>query len=127
MEFTEEVILDCRTLRSTCESGHRAGFDGHKRKQGANVDIAVDTLGNLLNPVANGAVENDVENYDEASSTETRVCSAIALLNGRTNVGLADASSQLGPGLRPTKVFVGYHWIAFTGVVFGRLNLKHRT
>jgi transposase len=42
------VILDGRTLQSTCESGPRAGYDGHKRKRGSKVHMAVDTLGNLL-------------------------------------------------------------------------------
>jgi len=42
------VILDGRTLRSTPESGHRAGYDGHKRKKGSKVHAAVDTLGYLL-------------------------------------------------------------------------------
>lgn len=42
------VIMDGRTLRSTPESGHRAGFDGHKQTKGSKVHIAVDTLGHLL-------------------------------------------------------------------------------
>ena len=42
------VILDSRTLQSTPESGHRAGYDGAKRKNGSKVHIAVDTLGHLL-------------------------------------------------------------------------------
>jgi len=42
------VILDGRTLRSTPESGHRAGYDGHKRTKGSKVHVAVDTLGHLL-------------------------------------------------------------------------------
>ena len=42
------TILDSRTLRSTPESGHRAGYDGHKRKQGSKIHAAVDTLGELL-------------------------------------------------------------------------------
>jgi transposase len=42
------VILDGRTLQSTCESGPRAGYDGYKRKKGSKVHIAVDTLGYLL-------------------------------------------------------------------------------
>lgn len=42
------VIMDGRTLQSTPESGGRAGFDGHKKKQGSKVHIAVDTLGHLL-------------------------------------------------------------------------------
>lgn len=42
------VILDSRTLRSTPESGHRAGYDGAKRKRGSKLHMAVDTLGHLL-------------------------------------------------------------------------------
>ncbi len=42
------VILDGRTLKSTCESGPRAGYDGYKRKKGSKVQMAVDTLGHLL-------------------------------------------------------------------------------
>jgi transposase len=42
------TIFDARTLQSTPESGGRAGFDGHKKKNGSKVHIAVDTMGNLL-------------------------------------------------------------------------------
>ena len=42
------VILDGRTLRATPESGHRAGYDGHKKTKGSKVHAAVDTLGHLL-------------------------------------------------------------------------------
>lgn len=42
------VILDGRTAQSTPESGGRAGYDGHKRRKGSKVHIAVDTLGHLL-------------------------------------------------------------------------------
>lgn len=42
------VILDSRTLRSTPESGARAGYDGAKRRKGSKVHVAVDTLGDLL-------------------------------------------------------------------------------
>jgi transposase len=42
------VILDGRTLQATPESGGRAGYDGYKRKKGAKVPVAVDTLGHLL-------------------------------------------------------------------------------
>ncbi len=42
------VILDGRTLQSTCESGPRARYDGYKRKRGSKVHMAVDTLGYLL-------------------------------------------------------------------------------
>ena len=42
------AIIDSRTLRSTPESGERAGYDGAKRKKGSKLHIAVDTLGHLL-------------------------------------------------------------------------------
>lgn len=42
------AVLDSRTLRSTPESGARAGYDGAKRKKGSKVHAAVDTLGHLL-------------------------------------------------------------------------------
>lgn len=42
------VILDARTLQSTPESGARAGYDGHKRRNRSKVHLAVDTLGHLL-------------------------------------------------------------------------------
>src|SRR3954452_20695783 len=40
--------FDSRTLRSTPESGERAGYDGAKRKKGSKLHMAVDTLGHLL-------------------------------------------------------------------------------
>jgi hypothetical protein len=42
------MILDSRTLQSTHENGHRAGYDGSKRKKGCGVHMAVDTLEHLL-------------------------------------------------------------------------------
>ncbi len=42
------MILDARTLQSSVESGARAGYDGHKKRKGSKVHLAVDTLGHLL-------------------------------------------------------------------------------
>jgi transposase len=42
------MLLDSRPLLSTPESGHRAGYDGAKRRKGSKVHVAVDTLGHLL-------------------------------------------------------------------------------
>ena len=42
------AIFDARTLQSSPESGARAQWDGHKRRKGSKVHIAVDTLGHLL-------------------------------------------------------------------------------
>ena len=52
-------ILDGRTLKSTPESGERAGYDGHKRKRGSKVHMAVDTLGLLLTLVVTPANEQE--------------------------------------------------------------------
>jgi len=41
------MVLDSRTLRSTPESGGRAGYDGCKRRNGTKTHIAVDTPGRL--------------------------------------------------------------------------------
>jgi transposase len=53
------AILDSRTLQSTPESGGRAGYDGHKRRKGSKVHLAVDTLGQLLAVVVTPANEQD--------------------------------------------------------------------
>lgn len=42
------VILDARTLQSSCESSPKAGYDGYKRRRGSKVHMAVDTLGHLI-------------------------------------------------------------------------------
>jgi len=62
------VILDGRTLQSTPESGHRAGFDGHKRRQGSKLHAAVDTLGHLL--VARSTPANQQERAQAAALAE---------------------------------------------------------
>jgi len=42
------IILDSATRQSSPESGARAGWDGHKRRKGSKIHLAVDTLGHLL-------------------------------------------------------------------------------
>src|SRR3954454_21007846 len=42
------AIFDGRTIRSTPESGARAGYDGSKRRKGSKAHMAVDTMGHLL-------------------------------------------------------------------------------
>jgi len=53
------VILDSRTIQSTPESGARGGFDGHKKRKGSKVHVAVDTLGHLLALAVTPANEQD--------------------------------------------------------------------
>ena len=53
------AIFDGRTLRSSPESGARAGYDGHKKTKGSKVHVAVDTLGNLLAALVTPANEQE--------------------------------------------------------------------
>lgn len=53
------VILDARTVQSTPESGAQAGYNGHKRRKGRKVHLAVDTLGHLLATVITPANEQE--------------------------------------------------------------------
>ena len=53
------AIFDSSTLISTPESGHRAGYDGAKRRKGSKIHIAVDTLGHLLALIVTPANEQD--------------------------------------------------------------------
>jgi transposase len=59
------AIFDGRTLQSTPESGARAGYDGHKRRKGSKVHMAVDTLGNLLAIYVTPANEQERAQVDE--------------------------------------------------------------
>ncbi len=59
------VVLDARTLRSTPESGHRAGYDTNKKTRGSKVHLAVDTLGHLLALVVTPA---DVQERDAVAA-----------------------------------------------------------
>jgi transposase len=58
-EEPSAAIFDSRTLQSTPESGHRAGYDGAKRRKGSKVHMAVDTLGHLLALHVTAADEQD--------------------------------------------------------------------
>ncbi len=64
------VILDGTVLQSTPESGHRAGYNGHKRKKGSKLHLAVDTLGHLL---ALRVTPADVDERAEVAALATEV------------------------------------------------------
>ncbi len=53
------VVVDSRTLQSTPESGEHAGKDGHTRRNGSTVHLAVDTLGQVLAVVVTPVNEHD--------------------------------------------------------------------
>lgn len=58
------AIFDGRTLQSSPESGARAGYDGHKRRKGSKIHLAVDTLGQLLAATVTPANEQERAQVD---------------------------------------------------------------
>jgi len=101
------VILDSRTLRSSPESGHRAGYDGAKRKKGSKVHAAVDTLGHLLALHVTPASEQDqaqVEELAEAVQEATGESVELAYVDqGYTGEEPAEAAEEHGIRLEVVK------------------------
>jgi transposase len=94
------VILDSRTVQSTPESGARAGFDGHKKRKGSKVHIAVDTLGHLLALAVTPANQQDrdqVGQLAEAVQAEVEEPVKVAFVDqGYTGDRPAEAAGQQG-------------------------------
>ena len=67
-EEPSAAIFDSRTLQSTPESGHRAGYDGAKRRKGSKVHLSVDTLGHLLALYVTPANEQDRAQVNELAA-----------------------------------------------------------
>jgi transposase len=101
------AILDSRTLQSTPESGHRAGWDGAKRKKGAKLHIAVDTLGHLLAAHVTPATAQDraqVERLAAAVQEVTGESVELAYVDqGYTGEEPADAAQAHGIRLAVVK------------------------
>ena len=101
------VILDSRTLQSTPESGARAGFDGHKKRKGSKVHMAVDTLGHLLALRVTPANEQDRAQVGElAKSVQAVVDEKVELAfvdQGYTGEVPAAAAAQEGIHLQVVK------------------------
>ena len=99
-ENPSATILDGRTLKSTPESGGRAGYDGHKRKRSSKVHIAVDTLGLLLALVVTPANEQErrqVETLAQKVQTVTGQSVEIAFVDqGYTGENAANAAKGEG-------------------------------
>jgi len=72
-EEPSAAIFDSRTLQSSPESGHRAGYDGAKRRKGSKVHLAVDTLGQLLALHVTPANEQDRDQVGELAAAVQEV------------------------------------------------------
>jgi transposase len=107
------VILDARTLQSTPESGARGGYDGHKRRKGSKVHLAVDTLGHLLALVVTPA--NDQERAqvaDLARQVQEVTSESVALAyvdQGYTGPVPAAAAAEQGIQLAVVKLEAAKH------------------
>ena len=101
------AILDSRTLQSTPESGARAGFDGHKKRKGSKVHVAVDTLGHLLALKVTAANEQDraqVADLAVALQEVTGENVAVAFVDqGYTGEKPAEAAAHAGVRLEVVK------------------------
>jgi transposase len=102
------AILDSRTLQSTPESGHRAGYDGHKKRRGSKLHAAVDTLGDLLALHATPADAQDrdqVERLAAAVQEVTRSTVAVGFVDqGYTGGDPAAAAATHGIRLEVVKL-----------------------
>lgn len=79
-EQPSAAIFDGRTMQSSPESGERAGYDGHKRKKGSKIHMAVDTLGYLLalevtpaNEQERAQVQQLADEVQEATQSSVKV------------------------------------------------------
>ena len=94
------AVLDSRTLRSTPESGARAGFDGAKKTNGAKVHMAVDTVGHLLALIVTAGDEQERDLVEELSEKVQKVTGGSVTLayvdQGYTGEEAAAAAAQHG-------------------------------
>ena len=117
------AVFDGRTLRSTPESGARAGFDGHKKTKGSKVHVAVDTLGHLLAVHVTPANEQERAQVAElASQVQKATQQSVTLAyvdQGYTGDAPAEAAKKNGlalevvrlPGAKRGFVLLPRRWV----------------
>ncbi len=102
------AVLDGRTWQSSPESGERAGWDGHKRRRGSKVHLAVDTRGPLLAVLVTPATEQEraqVAELAEAIQEATGEMVEVAFVDqGYTGEQAADAAEAHGIRLEVVKL-----------------------
>ncbi len=102
------AIFDGRTMQSTPESGARAGYDGHKKRKGSKVHLAVDTLGQLLAVTVTPANEQERAQVAELAAqvqAATGESVEIAFVDqGYTGADAAAAAEQHGIRLEVVKL-----------------------
>ena len=112
-ELPTAAILDSRTLRSTPESGARAGYDGAKKTNGSKVHLAVDTLGELLALLVTAADEQDRELVGELTEKVRKVTAGSVkrayVDQGYTGQDAAEAAAEQGIELSVVRLAEAKH------------------
>ena len=107
-EQPSAAIFDSRTLQASPESGHRAGYDGAKRRKGSKVHAAVDTLGHLLALHVTPADEQDRDQVGELAAAVQEVTGQHVELafvdQGYTGEEPAQAATEHGMRLEVVKL-----------------------
>jgi transposase len=102
------ALFDARTLQSSPESGARAGWDGHKRRRGSKVHLAVDTLGHLLALLVTPASDQERAQVAALAAQVQEVTGAMVEVafvdQGYTGEGSAQAAAAHGIRLEVVKL-----------------------
>ena len=102
------AIFDSRTLQGSVENGDRGGYDGHKKRTGTKLHLAVDTLGEFLALVvtpANVDERTQVDELAEAVQVATGDSIEVAYVDqGYTGPGAEDAAASAGIRLEVVKL-----------------------
>lgn len=102
------TIFDGQTIQSTPESGERSAYDGHKKRKGSKIHIAVDTLGHLLALTitpANAQERAQVSELSKAVQAATGNNVTMAFVDqGYTGDAAAEAAKEEGITLNVVKL-----------------------
>ena len=102
------AVLDGRPRQSSPESGGRAGYDGHNKRKGSKVHLAVDTLGHLLALTVTPANEQERAQVGELAAqvqeATGQTVEVAYVAQGYTGDGAAEAAAEHGVRLEVVKL-----------------------
>lgn len=102
------AIFDSRTLQGSVENGDRGGYDGHKKRKGSKLHLAVDTLGEFLALVVTPANAQDRAQVAElAAAVQAATGNQIELVfvdQGYTGQAAEAAAASAGLRLEVVKL-----------------------
>jgi transposase len=108
IEQPTAAIIGSRTVQGSVENGDRGGYDGHQRKKGTKLHLAVDTLGQFLALVVTPANEGDraqVGDLTEAIQEATGETVEVVFVDqGYTGQEAEDAAASAGIHLEVVKL-----------------------